>query len=95
MNRPMIQPGDVIRGPPQYYRHGTGELRMRVTYVPKSSRIPGLEWIELVGITVTDDGRPGRPQQVLVRVAALRVPGRVIRPPAPPLPQAPIPRQRW
>lgn len=94
MNRPLIQVNDLIRVPERYYRYGAGELRMRVTYIPKSARIPGLTWIELIGITVTEDGSPGRPRQVLVRVAALRVPGRVLRPPAPPPPR-PIPRQRW
>lgn len=90
----MIQPGDVIRIPERFYRYGSGELRMRVTYVPKSSRIPGLSWIELVGTTLSPDGRPGRPRQALVQVAALRVPGRVVRPPAPPPSPFPIPRQR-
>lgn len=88
----MIQAGDVIRIPERYYRYGNGELRMRVTYVPKSARIPGLEWIELIGTTLTADGRPGRPRQALVKVSALRVPGSVLRPPAPP--PLPLPRQR-
>lgn len=91
MNRPLIQVGDLIQVPERYYRFGTGELRMRVTYVPKSAQIPGMQWIELVGTTVDPQGQPGRARSALVRVAALRVPGRVLRPPEPLPPHARLP----
>jgi hypothetical protein len=76
---PLVQVGEVIRVAERDYCFGIGELRMRITIVPASARIPGLEWVELVGIPLARDGRVGPERAVLIRVAALRVAGSVGR----------------
>ena len=79
MTSPLVRVGDLIRIPEADYRYGVGELHMRIIHVPRSAGIPGLEWVELVGVPIPHRGREDRPRPVLIRVAALRQPGRVTR----------------
>nr|MDT0659709.1 hypothetical protein [Micromonospora sp. DSM 115978] len=79
MSGPLVRIGDVIRVAEQDYCYGIGELRMRITEVPASAQIPGLEWVELIGTPLTRDGRAGPERAALIRVSALRTPGRVTR----------------
>ncbi|MDG4831784.1 hypothetical protein O7627_21115 [Solwaraspora sp. WMMD1047] len=79
MSGPLVQVGDVIRVAEQDYCFGIGELRMRITVVPASAQIPGLEWVELVGTPLVSSRPAGPERAALIRVAALRVPGSVRR----------------
>jgi hypothetical protein len=84
-NRALVRPGDLIRIAESDYCFGNGELLMRVTVVPTLANLPGLEWVELVGVPIGHQGRESAPRAALIRVAALRRPGRLIpaRPPGP------------
>nr|MDT0657611.1 hypothetical protein [Micromonospora sp. DSM 115978] len=79
-----VRVGDLIRIPEADYCYGLGELLMRITVVPASAHVPGLEWVELAGVPIGYRGREGTPRSALVRASALRRPGRVIRPGRPP-----------
>lgn len=74
-----VRVGDLIRIPEPDYCYGVGELLMRITGVPASAHIPGLEWIELTGAPLGYRGREGVTRSALIRASALRRPGRVIR----------------
>ncbi|MDG4831108.1 hypothetical protein O7627_17580 [Solwaraspora sp. WMMD1047] len=78
-----VRVGDLIRIPESEYCYGVGELLMRITVVPASAHVPGLEWVELAGVPIGHRGREGDPRSALVRASALRRPGRVIRLPRP------------
>ncbi|MEV1285919.1 hypothetical protein [Micromonospora sp. NPDC049679] len=74
VSAPPVAVGDVIRISEADYCYGRGELHLRVTHVPAGADLPGLEWINLLGVELRWDGTDGRHRQALIRVAALRVP---------------------
>lgn len=79
-SRPVFGVGAVLEIPAADYMYGTGTLALRITTVSVDpAQYRQIEWINVLGREVSEDGRVGDERVVTIRVSAI---GAALRPPA-------------
>lgn len=67
--------GQVVELADEDFKYGVGPIYFHVVKVGDRRVIDRVEWLELMGYTLSSDGRKGRLRSLIARVAGIRVAG--------------------